>query len=746
MRPGEIASRTSWSRISAEVPGREPSVPPATARPGRRAVRSNLGSRCADVGRDLDENRPGLSGGGYGKGPPHRPRNPLRPFHAYGPLRDRSRDADRIVAATKLAGVTKIDFVLLTHYHADHAGGVTQLLERIPVGTFIDHGPNLENAEQTNTGYANYQAVLAKTGARHVVAKPGDKIPIAGLDVVVLTAAGEHINRTLPGGGQNTNCGADPPPPDDPTENAASLGILVTYGKFRFLDLGDLTKKKELALMCPNNPIGRVDVFLVSHHGLDQSNSKGLVDGVRPRVAITNNGPHKGGSPEAWQTVHQSQGLEDLWQLHYAMGSDKAHNSPDNVIANLNDSDGNYLKLVAQADGSFTITNSRNNYQKSYAPLLRNPVDFSRLPAPQNFDYSLAAIDTVTRPFSNPADFGPWAYQRGLFLYGEYLVYQRTGDRKYLDFIKGWVDPFLDDQGNLKHGLDNLDSMEAGNLFIVLYRETKDERYHHAAQQIRDRLKDSYPRTHEGAFWHGTTRQWQTWLDGIYMSMPLLVRYGELFNDSQYANDEATKQFIVYAKNVGESPTGLLYHAYDESGQQPWADPVKHHSSQFWCRAIGWYGMALVDVLEMLPKDHPQRPQLIALVQRLAKAYARFQDPETGLWFEVVDRADVPDNWLETSSSSMYTYMLARAVERGYIGKEYEKVAEKGYRGVLASITRNADGTISIPNICEGTNVGDLAFYLARARRTNDLHGMGAFIIMNEQMRKTAGNGAVGAN
>jgi unsaturated rhamnogalacturonyl hydrolase len=221
------------------------------------------------------------------------------------------------------------------------------------------------------------------------------------------------------------------------------------------------------------------------------------------------------------------------------------------------------------------------------------------------------------------------------------------------------------------------------------------------------------------------------------MSMPLLVRYGETFNDGQYANDEATKQFELYEKHVNDAKTGLLYHAYDESGQQPWADPVSHHSSQFWGRAIGWYGMALVDVLEILPKAHPRRPRLIALVKQLAKAYARFQDPQSGLWFEVVDRGDLPDNWLETSSSSMYTYMISRAVGRGYIGKEYQKVADKGYRGVLASIMRNPDGTISMPNICEGTNVGDLAFYLARARHTNDLHGLGAFIIMNEEMRKS---------
>jgi len=518
--------------------------------------------------------------------------------------------------------------------------------------------------------------------------------------------------------------------------------VLVTYGKFRFLDLGDLTKKAEIAMVCPNNPIGRVDVFLVSHHGLDQSNSKALVRAIHPRVAIMNNGPHKGGSPQAWQTVHETPGVEDLWQLHYAMDSDKAHNSAENLIANVNDSEANYFKLVAQADGSFTIQNSRNNFEKSYAPLKRNPTDFSRLPAPADFDYSVAAIKTITGPYQNPADFGPWSYQRGLFLYGEYLVYKRTGNPAYLDFIKGWVDSYIDADGKLKHGLDNLDSMMAGNLFVILYRETKDDRYKRAATQIRERF-DTYPRTKEGAFWHGSTRQWQTWLDGIFMSMPLLVRYGQTFNDSQYADDEATKQILLYAKHQNDPKTGLMFHAYDESGQQPWADPVTHHSPEFWARAMGWYGVATVDILDMLPNDHPQRPALIAQLQQLVKAYAKYQDAQTGLWFEVVNRGDVPDNWLETSSSAMYTYTISRAVERGYVSKDYEKFAQKGYRGVLASITRNPDTTIEMPNICEGTNVGDLDFYLGRARKTNDLHGMGAFLIMNEQLRKSAGPSGV---
>jgi len=277
------------------------------------------------------------------------------------------RDADRIVAATKLAAVKQIDYLIITHYHRDHVGGVPQLADRIKIANFVDHGDNMEDVDQTRTGYNDYLATISKAHGKRLTVKPGDRIPISGIDVHVLTAARQHITRPLPGGGQpNSFCASEPAPPEDPTENSASLGVLVSYGKFRLLDMGDLTKKAEVALVCPNNPIGHVDVFFVTHHGLDQSNSKAFVQAVHPRVAIMNNGAHKGGSPEAWQTVKDTPGAGDLWQLHYAMDSDQKHNSAENLIANVHDAEGNCLKLVAQDDGSFTVQNSRNNFEKSY--------------------------------------------------------------------------------------------------------------------------------------------------------------------------------------------------------------------------------------------------------------------------------------------------------------------------------------------------------------------------------------------
>jgi beta-lactamase superfamily II metal-dependent hydrolase len=276
------------------------------------------------------------------------------------------RDADRIVAAAKTAGIKKIDYVLITHYHRDHVGGVPQLSERMKIGTFVDHGPNLQDAEAPREDYA-YLKVVANS--HRIIVKPGDTIPLKGIKVQVLSAAGAHISEPLPGAGEaNSYCGLDPEPPTDPGENARSVGILIIYGQLRLIDLGDLTRKKELELFCPRNLVGTVGLFVVSHHGFSESNSKAMVWALHPRVAIMDNGAREGGNPAAWQIVHDSPGLEDLWQLHYAVNGGNEHNVAEARIANPeeNPDSGHYIKVSAPADGSFTVVNSRNNQTKIY--------------------------------------------------------------------------------------------------------------------------------------------------------------------------------------------------------------------------------------------------------------------------------------------------------------------------------------------------------------------------------------------
>lgn len=277
------------------------------------------------------------------------------------------RDADRIISVAHQLGLKQIDYVLITHYHRDHVGGVPQLVDGMKVGSFVDHGPNLEDSQVTRTDYAAYEKAVA--GHARVTVKPGWGLPIKGIEVRVLSAAGAHITEPLPDAGvANPYCKGEPTAAEDATENARSVGVLITYGKFRFLDLGDLTKKKELELACPNNLIGTVDLFLVSHHGMDLSNSKAMVWGLHPRVAIFDNGARKGSSPAAWQIVHDSPGLEGLWQLHYAAESDQDHNIDSDHIANTKENcEGKYLKVSASNDGTFTVTNQRNGIEKTYA-------------------------------------------------------------------------------------------------------------------------------------------------------------------------------------------------------------------------------------------------------------------------------------------------------------------------------------------------------------------------------------------
>ena len=276
------------------------------------------------------------------------------------------RDINRVLATITQAGLTRLDYLLVTHYHNDHVGNAAAIAARIPVGTFIDHGPTVETDAAATALFQSYAAARAKV--RHLLVKPGDTVPIRDLDVTIVAAGGERLTRPL--GGQaaaNPLCAAFTPKAADRSENARSVGSLIAFGRFRMVDLGDLTWNKEQELVCPDNLLGTVDVYLTTHHGLAQSGPPVIVHALKPRVAIMNNGPKKGGAADAIHIVRSSPGLEDLWQLHYSVDAGKDANMPEPMIANLDESAAHYIKISAQRDGSFTVTNTRTKQTKAYS-------------------------------------------------------------------------------------------------------------------------------------------------------------------------------------------------------------------------------------------------------------------------------------------------------------------------------------------------------------------------------------------
>lgn len=331
-----------------------------------------------------------------------------------------------------------------------------------------------------------------------------------------------------------------------------------------------------------------------------------------------------------------------------------------------------------------------------------------------------------------------WEYTQGLVLKAILQVWQKTGDEKYFQYVRTYYDQFIDSTGSiLTYRLDeyNIDRINPGKPLFLLYQKTGDEKFKKAIFLLRKQMQ-SHPRTSEGGFWHKNIYPHQMWLDGIYMACPFLAEFAEKFHEPGLFDDVAN-QIVLMEKQARDEKTGLLYHGWDESRQQRWADPKTGRSPNFWGRAMGWYAMALVDVLDYFPTEHPRRADIIAILNRLATAVANYQDKQTGLWYQVVDQGGRPGNYLESSASCMFVYALIKGVKKGYLESRFQAVAQKGYQAILKHfIEVDKNGLVNIHAACSVAGLGgnpyrdgSYEYYISEPVRSNDPKAVGPFIL-----------------
>jgi unsaturated rhamnogalacturonyl hydrolase len=335
-----------------------------------------------------------------------------------------------------------------------------------------------------------------------------------------------------------------------------------------------------------------------------------------------------------------------------------------------------------------------------------------------------------------------WTYDQSVILRGIEGLWRATGEKKYFDYIQKSMDFFVDDNGNIRTYRSDeltLDNIAPGMNLLLLYNVTGKEKYLKAVQTLRKQLAEQ-PRTKEGGFWHKKVYPSQMWLDGLYMAEPFYAAYAKTFHEDTAYNDIA-RQFILMEKNSVDKKTGLMYHGYDESREQKWADKTTGRSPNFWGRAMGWYGMGLVDVLELFPDNNPQKKELVQILSRFAKAVSKVQDTKSGLWWDVLDMPGKDKNYLEASASSMFVYALAKGVRLGYLPQSYLAVARKGYDGILKTFVKqengqtNLHGTVSVSGL--GGNPyrdGSFDYYMSEKVVVNDPKGVGAFIQAANEM------------
>ena len=406
-----------------------------------------------------------------------------------------------------------------------------------------------------------------------------------------------------------------------------------------------------------------------------------------------------------------------------------------------------YLALVALVVG-FSITSCKSNQKNQIEANTTEKV------VPENLKWSermmLSEIERF--PEASKLDFVDkprWSYTNGLVLSAAIRLYELTNNQKYYDYTYAYANDLIEDSGDIKtYSLDkqNLDMIKSGDVLLYLYPKTKEERFLKAMETL-DSQMESQPKTSDGGYWHKKVYPHQMWLDGLYMAEPFHIRYAK-----EYIKDEAKKQkiyddvvlqFDLIQKHSYDQKTGLLYHGWDESKEQKWANKETGNSQHFWSRGMGWYGMAMVDVLDFLPETHPGHKRIISYLNQYAEAIAKVQD-ESGLWWQVLDQGAREGNYLEATGSSMFTYTFAKGVKKGYLPKKYLDVANKAYDAIINKLISVEDnGVVNLNQCCSVAGLGgnpyrdgSYDYYINEPIRSNDPKGTGPFIMASLELNK----------
>jgi rhamnogalacturonyl hydrolase YesR len=358
---------------------------------------------------------------------------------------------------------------------------------------------------------------------------------------------------------------------------------------------------------------------------------------------------------------------------------------------------------------------------------------------------TLLANSIISR-FPNPADipYRPWCYVQGYVLIGFEKLWLSTGEAKYFEYLRKFADLYVQPDGSLLGFTgESLDDIMAGTVVVALFEHTGELKFRRAAERIRASFAN-YPRNSDGGFWHSRTLPYEMWIDGLFMGGMFLTRYGAVIGEQEACFAEVAHQVIALASHCSKGKTGLFLHAYDEARHAPWADPVTGLSPEVWSEGLGWYALILAETLALMPPDHPDLPAIIAIFQELVEGLKRVQDAQSGLWYQVVDKGDRPDNWQDTSGSGMFLYAIQRAIDLGFVSREeFEPIVQRGYQGLLTHVEIRPDGLVDVHQACDGVCVQrSYADYVNYPRVVNAKEAVGSVLWAAVAVEKPGATGS----